>query len=483
MLSSPMKVLDTSVISEIRAFPQTELLRRLFPSMKVKERGAMSSPFREDRNPSYSCFIGHGGIWKGKDFSTGEVYDNIALYRALHSELAFPEAIDDLSRIILGRTAYRGMEREEYHRAIPARGLKVVRKPQADRESSLRVLSVSPILSGTTPGFLKDYWRGRCISDANIASTCVYAVFETDSLKGKVLADGISGLPVLDGTGNPVRDDGIRDAVGFYNDIGGLVFRTPETSVHKGFKGGTSSFVSTLLPDGGRPSNAVFFKGQGTGVMEKIEYNPRTFAIEVNGSQFFWPVAPEIYPFTVPFLQEWKGSVLDEREVKGLCAVLTCMNSPHCGRAVVVEGMFDALSYMELRGAGNGFVPGCDLIVLNSINNIRWAVPNLCLEREIVMIYDNDIRTKAGNKSFEKMRELLKEYSSACGVRTPALKSGEGYLAGSKDLNDALVKMMRCRIEKKNSKSIKSYSYGNQQKKKAEPAGRGVRDDRSKGIR
>ena len=99
------------------------------------------------------------------------------------------------------------------------------------------------------------------------------------------------------------------------------------------------------------------------------------------------------------------------------------------------------------------------------------------------MIYDNDIRTKAGNKSFEKMRELLKEYSSACGVRTPALKSGDGYLAGSKDLNDALVKMMRCRTEKKNSKSIKSYSYGNQQKKKAEPAGRGVRDVRSKGIR
>ena len=99
------------------------------------------------------------------------------------------------------------------------------------------------------------------------------------------------------------------------------------------------------------------------------------------------------------------------------------------------------------------------------------------------MIYDNDIRTGAGRKSFENLRNQVKEYSGKCRVIPPAFKSGEGYLAGCKDLNEALVNMVQARTKKEEIKPKNLNNYGNQQQKKAEPARRGAGGNHPNGIR
>lgn len=442
-----VRILDENVVDEIRRFSQPDLIRRLFPGHPVKDRGAMPSPLRDDRNASFSCFCSRGGIWKGKDFSTGEVYDNIALYRAAFPSVEFVDAVDSLSWLVLNRSAlaeYSGMERSGHR--LPRR--RVTRKPEAERPSALQVLSVESLDSPSVSASLRTYWRGRGISDANITRYCVYARFESTSLKGRKLLDRSSGLPLCDRQGNELTDDGVRCSIGFYNDVGGLVFRVPETEGMPGFKGANTSFISTLLADGSRPPYGVVLQGAGDNVIHYLRYDPETLSLLVNPTQRFYGISPQAARFAGPMLEEWKGKVMDERDVKRLSAVMTSLNSPVNSRAAVVEGMFDGLSLIELQAmCGRGFTPGSDLVVLNSITNLKWTVPFLCMHDEVRIIFDNDLRSGAGRKACQELSERVREYSCLVGKNTITY-ADERILCGCNDLNDALVQEKR-RIQQK----------------------------------
>lgn len=448
MLNSQVRILDEKALDEVRRYSQPDLIRRLFPGHPVKDRGVMPSPLRDDRNASYSCFCSASGIWKGKDFSTGEVYDNISLYRAVFPEMHFIDAVESLSWLTLNRSAFveYGKSVDRASHGLPHR--RVQRKPEPEKPSALKVMSVSRLDDLSVPSELKDYWRSRAISDVNIISYCVYARFESTSLKGRRMIDPTSGLPLLDRKGNELADDGQRDSIGLYNDIGGIVFRVPQTNVRPGFKGANTSFISTLLADGSRPAYGVILHGAGDNVMHYSRYDESSFCILINPTQRFYGVSPKAAHFAGPLLEEWRGRVLDERDVKRLCAVLTALNSPACGKAAVVEGMFDGLSFIEMQGmSGRGFRPGVDLVVLNSITNLKWAVPFLAMENEVRIIFDNDLKSGAGRKAFNELKERVTEYAAKCGART-LVSSGEYLLGGSKDLNDALV-ADKARSEKK----------------------------------
>lgn len=438
-MNSQVRILDEKILDEVRRYSMPDLIRKIYPGHPVKDRGVMPSPLRDDKNASFSCFCSSSGTWKGKDFSTGEVYDNIALYRAAFPHLNFLEAVDALSWLILSKSALMdygsGVDRSNH--SIPQR--RVVRKPEAEKPSALQVVKVSRLDDPCVPSELAPYWRSRGISDANIVNYCVYARFESTSLKGRTLFDVNSGLPLVDKSGEEMKDDGMRDSIGLYNDIGGLVFRVPQTSARAGFKGANTSYITTLLADGSRPGYGVLLTGAGDNVMHYSRYDDTTYSIIINPTQRFCGVSPQAAYFSAPLLDEWRGRVLDERDVKRLCAVLTSLNSPVCGRAAVVEGMFDGLSFIEMQGmAGRGFCPGVDLVVLNSITNLKWAVPFLAREGEVRIIFDNDLKSGAGNKAFNELKDRICEYSAKCRKKT-LVQSGEYLLAGSKDLNDALV--------------------------------------------
>ena len=422
----------------------------------------MACPFREDKHESFSCFRTHEGFWKGKDHSTGEVYDNIDIYREQHPECAYAEAVDQLAWLLFAKSAYIGND------TVPARSSpknvrkvvsNIVRPLEPDRKSVLDVLRVLPLWDSRTPEELRSYWRSRGISDANIFSTCFYAVYENPNQKGNLIRDVKSGLVVCDRKGNELVDTGRRDAVALYNDIGGLVFRVPKSLYHLGFKGGTSSFISTLLADGSRPSSAVVFDGSGSNVVEKAEYDAIHESLFINGSQRFLGVFPEAVRFITPLIHDLKGITLDERDVKRLTAVMTNLNSPVCGKAAVVEGMFDGLSFQEMQGmAGRGFKPGVDLVILNSISNLKQCVPFLCRQEEVLVIYDNDLRTGAGRKAFDSLKQEVEHYSKRCFSNTKVL-SGSYLLQGCNDLNDSLVRQKKgSRTEAKLKPKVKRNS-------------------------
>ena len=251
--------------------------------------------------------------------------------------------------------------------------------------------------------------------------------------------DRKSGCPLVDKEGNEMKDDGLRDSIGLYNDIGGMVFRVPQTSQRAGFKGANTSFITTFLANGSRPQFGVALQGRGDNVIHYSRYDETTCSILINPTQRFYGVSPQSAYYSAPLLDEWKGRVMDERDVKRICAVLTSLNSPACGKAAVVEGMFDGLSFIEMQGmSGRGFRPGVDLIILNSITNLKWAVPFLAMENEVRIIFDNDLKSGAGNKAFNELKEKIGEYSAKCRKNTIVV-SGDYLLGGSKDLNDALV--------------------------------------------
>lgn len=445
-----VRILDESVIDEIRRFSQPDLIRRLFPGHPVKDRGAMPSPLRDDRNASFSCFCAHGGVWKGKDFSTGEVYDNIGLYRAAFPSQEFVEAVDSLSWLILNKSAlvdYRaGIADRSGHR-LPTR--RSVRRPEAERPSALKVVGVLGLTDPAVPQELRDYWRSRGISDDNICSYCVYASFECTRLKGKPLLDRTTGQHLTGCDGNMLVDDGIRRSIGLYNDVGGIAFRVPETMSGRGFKGTNTSFLSTILASGCRPPYASVLYGGGDNVVHFLRYEAGTLSLRINPTQYFYGLTPQAAHFAMPFLEDWKGKVLDERDVKRISAVLTSLNSPVCGKAAVVEGMFDGLSFIELQGMlGRGFMPGVDLVILNSITNLKWAVPFLSMQGEVRIIFDDDLKSGAGRKAGIELAERIRAYSAQCGKKT-VVYSGENMLCGHNDLNDALVAEKRSRLQKK----------------------------------
>lgn len=436
------QIIDESVKDDILRFPTHELVSMLFPGHKIGRKGGiMRSPFRNDRNPSFSCFKGRGGYSFWKDHATDESGDNISLFRKVFPELGYVDAVDRLSLMLFGRSAlndHAGRVRREV-RAVQAKRASYVRTLEPERESVLKIISDLPVRHESTPSFLVDYWRSRGISDITMTALgCRYIVFENTNRKGMSLMDPVSGLPLVDSDGYPLKDDGRNDAIGLYNDLGGVVFRVPDTPSHRGFKGGTSSFITTVLADGSRHAGSVYFGGEGNNAVAFVRYDVSCRALQINPSQAFVGVSPESAVSAVQFCHEYIGQTLDLRDVKCICAVLCSLNSPVSDKVAVVEGMFDGLSEREItrmRGTGG---EARDLVILNSISNIRWAVPFICRHTEATLMLDNDISSGAGRKAFVQLVNEVRQFGLMCGTNTVVF-DGSVIFENFKDLNEALM--------------------------------------------
>lgn len=423
------------VKDELLRYPMAELLRRLYPGRTIRSRGVMPSPFREDKHPSFSCFVGSGGISKAKDHSTGESFDNISVYMKACPGLSYVEAVDGLSWLLLGRSAFI----EGGTSIVPVLPKPYYGSPRAVGEGALRVSEILPLTDVSVPQYLRDYWRGRGISDENISRMCVYARYVNMNRRGQVMMDMTTGLPLLDNSGQEIKDDGVGEAIGLYNDIGGVVFRSPAHGGHAGFKGGSSSFVSVILADGSRPSVPVTFRGEGDCIIHWAHPSYDGTVLFIGPGQAFCGLSPNIIQDAVRFLDSWIGTEVDARDVDCICAVLTALGGHRCGRAAVVEGMFDALSLTEMQGrAGRGFVPGVDLVVLNSVSNTKWAIPFLAGEAEVRCYLDNDMRSGAGEKASEELKKAIMKFCEGRSSR-PIFSDASSLFYPYKDLNDALV--------------------------------------------
>lgn len=433
-------ILNDSVVDELKRFPTAELVRLIFPGHPVKTRGIMRSPFREDRNPSFSCFRGHNGYSFWKDHSTQESGDNIDLFRKAFPELGYVEAVDRLSLLTLGRSAvesYAGGVRREY-RHMQAKRASYAHTIEPERESVLKVVSDLPLDDARVPAELRNYWRNRGISDKVICGLGLrYIVFENGNRKGMTLMDPASGLPLME-NGKVMKDDGLNNAIGLYNDIDGVIFRVPDTETHKGFKGGTTSFITTILSDGNRPAKTVSFMGEGTNMVNYLQYDERTCSMFINSTQSFAGLTPYAMPFARPLLEDFLNVTLSVRETKCLTAVMNALNSPVLDEVVVVEGMFDGLSEREINKFRNDSFSGRDLVIANSISNLRWAVPFICRHKQATFMLDNDFNSSAGQKAYVQLCNDVFAYSRRIGTKT-TIFDGSSLFEGYKDLNEALM--------------------------------------------
>lgn len=471
-MNKDIQIIDDSVKAEVLIYPTAELISRLFPGHPISRRGLMRSPFRDDRHPSFSCFKGTGGISRWKDQATGESGDNISLYRRVYPELDYVEAVDQLSWLLLNKSAkvdYKDVPRVIRTKAA-ARRVSYSRNIEPERESVLKVVSDLPLNDNNVPEELRNYWRGRGISDEVITRFCRFVVFENTNRKGLTLIDQNSGLPLVDAKGNELKDDGRNSAISLYNDIGGHVFRVPETKAHQGFKGGTSSFITTLLASGYRiwDYSRVQFYGQGDNSIQFLQYqqyNEGNGILYVNPTQGFNGVFPAAAGFAQSFLSEWVNRTLDARDVKCLCAVLNALNCPISRKAVVVEGMFDGLSDKELDRMLSRTGSDHDLVILNSIGNIRWCVPFLARHEQVIIMMDNDLTSGAGQKAYKQLCSDLASFNNATGTRS-VIVNGSSQFAEFKDLNEALMarkgypvkdaasKTVRKAVKKRNTKGV-----------------------------
>lgn len=443
-------IIDERVKDEILHFPTVELVRKLFPDLNPRGRSVMKSPFRSDHDASFSCFIDRHGYARWKDHGTGESGDNIDLFRKVFPEIGYVESIDRLSLLVLGRSAFKefvpGRDVPFYNRRHFTRSA----RPVVEQESVLKVVSDGICLPSVTPSTLVDYWRGRGVSDETAARYLHNVVFENSRLKGRSIIDSTSGLPVVGTDGELVRDDGRTEALGLLNDIDGFSLRSPETAYRKSFKGCNSSFVSTILADGTMPCNKVSFVGAGDGFVSYFRYDESRHYLAVSDTQGFAGVQPYAVRFAVPFLDGWTGRYLDGRDLRCASAVLGSLNGPVNTVAVVVEGMFDALSVIELnRLSGRGSVPGVDLVVLNSVSNIGWAVPFLSMHQEVRSYLDNDLKSSAGQKAFAQMSQGVSELCRRSGSYCRVASFSSSFYP-FKDVNDYLRHYRGCDAEKAN---------------------------------
>lgn len=425
-------IIDESIKEEILRYPMVDLIRTLFPGHPVR-RGVMRSPFRQDSNPSFSCFRGKNGISLGKDHSTGVTYDNIMVYMAAFPGYGYVEAVDMLSKLVLGKTALVGRDEQSF----PVRRRNMVARPviiEKEQESVLKPILELSLGDSSVPVQLRTYWRSRGISDLTASQMCSYYVIENTKRKGQMLIDRQSGLPILD-KGNTVYDDGQIQAIGHKNDIGGVVFRSPDTSVQKGFKGATSSFISTFLADNSRPISSVSFFGNGDSYVHFLRYEPKENAIYINPTQGFSGIGYSEINRAMAFMAGFSG-YLDSRERKCACAVLSSLNVPVSPDVVVVEGMFDGLSEREMNKGIAGRKK--DMVILNSVSNIRWAVPFLSRHARIISMMDNDIRSGAGQKAFKELAQEIEAFNARLGCKS-LMFDGSVTLGNHKDLNDALI--------------------------------------------
>lgn len=433
MNSAPVYVIDERAKDDILRFPTVEMIRILFPDVKMHGRSVLCNPLRGERHASLSCFRSRNGLSRWRDWATGESGDNIDFFRKAFPDLGYVEAVDKLSNIILGRSALseKGLSRP----VITVRP----HKPEEEKPSALKIISVSPLVAGAIPSELVSYWRGRGISDEVVSGYCSGVLFENVNLAGRIVIDAASGLPVYGPDGEPLRQDGRSLSVAMRNDVGGWSFRVPEMAGHPGFKGCDHAFVTTIYADGSfvNPYSVGDF-GNGSFAVERIFYNENSGMLYFNPGRGFTGVSPAAFRYVRPFLEDFQGKWLEGRDYRGVRAMLSALKRPIAPCVAVVEGLFDALSLVELnRMSGKGSVPGTDVVVLNSVSNMGWAVPFLAAHQEVRSYLDNDLRSSAGQKAFVNMESLTAAYGVRC-ASSVSVVNASGFFYPYKDVNDYL---------------------------------------------
>lgn len=432
----PGQKLSDYIIDDIRRQPTKDVLDKL--GIPVRRGSLISCPYRPDRNPSWSIFKGRGGVWLWHDFSTGESGDNISLYRKLFPEYRYDEAVDHLSYLLFNRTAY---EASTYSQSQPKRQPKMyyASAPATEKEGALKVVRNLPLTSPDVPDFLVNYWRCRGISDITAQTYCSYVVIENANRKGRELYDKVSGLPLVGRDGSHFLDDGLTEAIGMSTDIGGTVFRAPDVDGRKGFKGSTESFISTFFANGARPLQNIKLVGQGDNRVHFVRYYPGNWSLQFNPTQWFSGISPAVSSVAINFLRGFDTQVLSEKELRAVSSVLSAINGPLNGSVDVGEGFFDIpLSSCEMRKMkGYNVSPGHDLVCLNGIGNIKWAVPFLSCHRVVNIYLDNDMKSHAGEKACEDLQKRIESFSKSCGL-SPVVRNCSNVFYPEKDLNDYL---------------------------------------------
>ena len=474
MLPTSSRQLDPRVEDSVRRFPTVDLVRMLFPDVRFHGRSVMCSPFRDDRHPSFSCFRDQLGFSRWKDHATGESGDNVDLYRRAFAgqPMDYPEAVDRLSILLFGHHAM--MEPSARPQASLQRSGRRARArvPAKEPEPALRIVSEHPFVAGSVPQELLSYQRSREISDEVSRRYCLHVVFENTNLSGRNAVDSVTGLPVVDTEGRPVPAMVRQDAVAIPNDIGGRVLRVPEGPDRKGFKGSNRVFLTTILADGSAPVCSVSFFGLDRDPLVRfVRWDAASGRVFFNAEAGVFGLEHYALPYAVPFLESFTGSYLEGRERSCAEAVLRSLNGPVNTVATVVEGMHDALSLIEIeRANGHGSVPGTDLVVLNSVSNVRWAVPFLAMHREVRSLLDNDLRSSAGEKTFVQMERLIAEYVVKTGLPC-RVKSDSAFFYPHKDVNDYLV------ASRKETREARRVAEGRRQPDAGRAQGKGRRPD------
>lgn len=436
-MPSETRQLDEYVKDTLLRYPTVDLVRLLFPDVRVRGR-VLCNPLRGERNASFSCFRDRQGLSRWKDWATGESGDNIDFFQKVYPGLGYVEAVDRLSGMLLGRSAFveGGAAQVPFRPRRPAASPRISAK---EEKPVLKIISDVPFFSDGCPSELVDYTRSRGISDEVSARYCRSVVFENTRLNGSVRVDPVTGIPLVGADGAPEVSDGRSTAVAIPNDIGGYSLRVPDQGGRKGFKGCDRAFFSTVLAGGFPPVPVVRFVGRGDALVGGLRYDERSSMLYVNPSQGFAGVKPWAVRFAAPLLETWAGRRIEGRDMRACVAVLNALNGPVHPVVTVVEGMFDALSVIEIeRLSGRGPFPGGDLVVLNSVTNIPWAVPFLAMHAEVRSFLDNDLRSSAGQKAFVQMDETVSLYASRCGVAC-TVRSHSGFFFPHKDVNDYLV--------------------------------------------
>lgn len=431
-MSGESPQIDAGMKRRILEYPMPRLLRILFPGMPVRDRGYMRSPFHVDRHPSFSCFTGRGGVSMGKDFSTDRTYDNISLYMEVFPTFGYVESVDRLCRLLFGRSVFVDGPVSERRPVVVRENPVGVLEPES--AGALEVFSARPLVAGSVPGFLVDYWRSRGVSDAVVSSMCMYVEVRNRNRVGKPLFDTVSGLPLCGSDGVELVDDGMMRCIGMSNEIGGYSLRTPAGDGLSGFKGGTSSFLSVFPSCGVRREGGVLLSGAGDGFVTgcRVAFDGRLW---INGSQCFEGIRQESVVAASRFVSSFVGTRLAVRDVRRICAVLGCLNNLSSPRVAVVEGMFDAMSYVELFGRRSD----TDLVVLNSLGNSRWAIPVLAVHEDCSLYLDDDAVSGAGQKACSVIAEDVRRFSEGV-LRSSRVRSCSSVLDGCKDLNELLVR-------------------------------------------
>lgn len=442
--------IDEAVKDALLQFPTVDLIRKLFPDVNVRNGSrVMCNPLRGERHASLSVFTGRDGVPRWKDHATGESGDNIDFYRKAFPGASYVEALDSLANLLLGRSVFVSEDRvpsvkrrdgdRPNFRSAPH--VPVVEKPGA-----ITVAGVYPALptSDVEGNALVGYWRSRGISDAVASRYCSMVEFINENVRGRKAVDPVSKLPILGDDGLPVTVDGRSLALGLVNDIGGWSLRVPDGPSTKGFKGCDSAFISVISADGTQPARLaeplVKPYGSGQGFVEKLFHIPSSKLLMINPAQGFEGVDDEGFRIVKPFLEKWSGSWIEGRDMRRVLSVLSSVMLPaRHDVAVVVEGMFDALSVVQLNAlSGGGTVPGVDMVVLNSTSNASWAVPYLSAHRKVVSLLDVDLGSGTGQKTWEKLSEEVSAYSGEAGIGSPVLVDGSGFFSPHKDMNDYL---------------------------------------------